>query len=259
MTHSPFIIAIANEKGGVAKTTTALSLGGGLVEAGKTVLLIDLDAQSDLTVALGVIPSAETNSVHDLFLNGKDIHSLIIETGIPNLLLLPANTDLLQLEKSLNALPDGDNRLRDHLIKSTMEYDFVLIDCPPHLGSLTMNALTAADLIIMPTQAEYFSIYALRGMMKIVKELREKVNPNLTYRLLITQFDGRNKIHHMMSEHLKRVFGTGVLSSYIEMDTKLRESQIAGMPIIFHSPKCRSAMQYRALSQEILDYAQEKA
>jgi chromosome partitioning protein len=259
VTHSPFIITIANEKGGVAKTTTALSLGGGLVEAGKTVLLIDLDAQSDLTVALGVNPNAQMNNVHDLLLDGKDIQSLTIETGIPKLFLLPANIDLLDLEKSLNTLPNGENRLREHLHKSNLIYDFVLIDCPPHLSSLTMNALTAADLIIMPTQAEYFSIYALRGMMKIVKELREKVNPNLTYKLLITQFDGRNKIHRTMSEHLQKVFGSGVLSSYIEMDTKLRESQIAGMPIIFHSPKCRSAMQYRALSQEILDYAQEKA
>jgi chromosome partitioning protein len=259
VTHRPFIIAIANEKGGVAKTTTALSLGGGLVEAGKTVLLIDLDVQGDLTVALGINPTAETKSVNELFLDGKDVQSLSLETGIPKLLLLPANSDLLELEKSLNAMPDGDNRLREFLLKSNMQCDFVLIDCPPHLGSLTMNALTAADLIIMPTQAEYFSIYALRGMMKIVKDLREKVNPNLTYRLLITQFDGRNKIHRTMSEHLKKVFGAGVLSSQIEIDTKLRESQIAGMPIIFHSPKCRSAMQYRALSQEILNYAQEKA
>jgi chromosome partitioning protein len=259
VTHNPFIIAIANEKGGVAKTTTALSLGGGLVEAGKTVLLIDLDVQGDLTVALGISPTDETKSVHDLFMDGKDIQSLSIETGIPKLFLLPANSDLFELEKTLNSTSDGDTRLREYLSKSNMSCDFVLIDCPPHLGSLTMNALTAADLIIMPTQAEYFSIYALRGMMKIIKELREKVNPNLTYRLLITQFDGRNKIHRTMSEHLQKVFGAGVLTSHIEIDTKLRESQIAGMPIIFHSPKCRSAMQYRALSQEILNYAQEKA
>jgi chromosome partitioning protein len=259
VTHSPFIIAIANEKGGVAKTTTALSLGGGLVEAGKSVLLIDLDAQSDLTIALGVNPNIQMNSIHDLFMDGKDIQSLTIETGIPKLFLLPANINLLELEKFLNTLPDGESRLREQLRISTLKYDFILLDCPPHLGSLTMNALTAANLIIMPTQAEYFSIYALRSMMKIVKELREKVNPNLTYRLLITQFDGRSRIHRTMSEHLQKVFGSGVLSSRIEMDTKLRESQIAGMPIIFHSPKCRSAMQYRALSQEILDYAQEKA
>lgn len=258
MTLRPFIITIANEKGGVAKTTTAVSLGGALVEAGKTVLLIDLDTQCDLTVALGINPVAELNSIHGVFFDGKDINSLTIETGIPRLFLLPANSDLLELEKTLITLHDEGKTLREQLHSETQKYDFIVLDCPPHLGPLTMNALIAADLIIMPTQAEYFSIYALRSMMKIVKELREKVNPNLTYRLLITEFDGRNRIHRMMSEHLQRVFGSGVLTSQIEIDTKLRESQIAGIPIVFHSPDCRSAMQYRSLSQEILNYAQEK-
>ena len=259
VSKKPFIIVIANEKGGVAKTTTTLSLGGGLVEMQKSVLLIDLDPQADLTIALGINPDKQPNSISPLFLNGNSIQSVSQESGIPNLFILPANMDLLQLEQDLQKLPDHQTRLQTQMDKQSMDYDFILFDCPPHLGIITLNALSIADLIIMPTQAEYFSIYALRTMMKVVKQIREEYNPEITYRLLITQFDGRNRIHNMMKEHLEKVFGFGVLQSTIELDTKLRESQIAGMPIIFHSPKSRSAMQYRALSQEILTYAQEKA
>jgi chromosome partitioning protein len=255
--EKPFIIALANEKGGVAKTTSTLSLGAGLVEAGYKTLLIDLDTQANLTIALGFSPEKVERTLFETISNSVLLGELISETGIPNLDFVPSNAKILDVDAQLSRVTDYQNKLQQVLRNQAKKYDFVLIDCPPHLGALTYSALVAGDLLIMPTQAEYFSIYALRNMMAQIKEIREKYNPNLTYRLLMTQFDGRNKIHRTMSDHLHQVFGLGVFQSIIEMDTKLRESQIAGLPIIFHSPKSRAAMQYRALSQEIITYAKK--
>ncbi len=131
------------------------------------------------------------------------------------------------------------------------------MDCPPFLGAVTLNALTAADLLLVPTQAEFFSIYALRNLMNLVRRIRTQYNPRLTYRLLLTMFDRRNRIHRTMAEQLRASFTSGVMQTTIDTDTKLRESPIAGVPIIQHAPKSRSAQQYRALAQEIIEYVKE--
>jgi chromosome partitioning protein len=147
--------------------------------------------------------------------------------------------------------------LRTALRSASWSYDFILLDCPPFLGATTINALTASDMLVMPTQAEFFSINALRNMMSMVRRVRAQGNPQLTYRLLLTMFDRRNRIHRTLSEQLRTTFGNGVLDTIIETDTRIRESAIAGMPIIFHSPKTRSANQYRALAQEMLAHVKE--
>jgi chromosome partitioning protein len=147
--------------------------------------------------------------------------------------------------------------LRKALEDPELDYEFIIIDCPPFLGSVTMNALTASNLLIMPTQAEFFSVYALRDMMTLIRRVRSQTNPHLTYRLLITMFDRRNRVHRSLAEQLHTTFAAGLLTTIIETDTRLRESPIAGMPIIYHSPKTRSANQYRALAQEIIEYVKE--
>jgi chromosome partitioning protein len=134
----------------------------------------------------------------------------------------------------------------------------ILIDCPPHIGRLTRSALNAANLLIMPTQAEFFSIFALKTMMNLVKEIRKGSNSEITYKLLITMFDKRNRIHRSLSDELRITFGSGVFETVIEIDTKLRESQIAGQSINIISPFSRASLQYRALAQEIENYAKEK-
>jgi len=133
-------------------------------------------------------------------------------------------------------------------------FDFVVIDCPPFLGALTLNALTASNLLIIPTQAEYYSVFALRNMMSLIRQVRNKGNSALRYRLLITLFDKRNGIHRVLGAHLRNTFASGVLDSVIEVDTKLRESSITGLPINYHAVKSRAAMQYRFLAQEIVHY-----
>ena len=133
------------------------------------------------------------------------------------------------------------------------------MDCPPFLGAVTLNAMVSVNMLLIPTQAEFFSIYALRNLMALIRRVRSQYNPGLKYRLLLTMVDRRNKIHRVLSEQLRTTFSQGVMETVIQTDTKLRESPIAGVPIIYHSPKSRGSLQYRALAQEILEYVKETA
>lgn len=247
------VIAIANEKGGVAKTTTALSLGGALVALGYRVLLVDLDPQANLSLAIGCETHPGTKSFINLVMENLPIEKALVKTSIENLVLLPANKEIGFAERVLPTRPDYRNLLRK-IVTADTSYDYVVIDCPPFLGTLTTNALTAANLLIIPTQAEYFSVYALRNMMSLIREVRKRGNPGLRYRLLVTLFDKRNGIHRTLYVHLRNTFVGGVLDSIIEVDTKLRESVIAGVPINYHAENSRAAKQYAYLAQEIINY-----
>jgi chromosome partitioning protein len=155
-------------------------------------------------------------------------------------------------------MPGHANILRDAL-KANLYYDYVLLDCPPSLGAITLNALTAADLLIIPTQAEYFSSHALRDMLSFVRTVREEHNPDLTYRILITMLDLRNRIHRLIQNQLASTFPDALFKTVIQVDTRLRESPVVGLPITYFSTKSRSAEQYRALSQEVAEYAFQPA
>jgi len=250
-----YIISIANEKGGVAKTTTTLSLGGAFVEMGKKVLMMDLDPQSNLTLSLGIEPEQKVNSLINLFLEKKKADQAILQTQIPNLLLFPSNSDIRMAERLLPMQSDYQLIIKNLLEPIRSSYDFIIMDCPPFLGAITLNALIASDLLLLPTQAEYYSVFALKNMMSIVRQVRSQGNPALRYRLLLTMFDKRNGIHRSLAEHLRNTFTTGVLDTVIEIDTRLRESPLTGLPIVYHATKSRGALQYRFLAQEILNYA----
>lgn len=252
-----YYISITNEKGGVAKTTTALSLGAALVETGKQVLLVDLDPQANLTLALGADPLNGHATILNSITDKIPIVQLLRETGIPGLSLIPSNHNLSYIERILPSLPDYEFTLKRSFADFSLHFDYVIFDCPPFLGSMVINALTASQLLIIPTQAEYFSIYALKNMMSLIRQIRAQTNPDLTYRLLLTMYDRRNRIHRTLAEQLRVNFGKGVLDTVIMVDTRLRESSIAGLPIIYHAPKSRSAMQYRELAQEILQYVEK--
>ena len=244
-------ISIANEKGGVAKTTTAVSLGGALAEAGHRVLLVDLDPQANLTLALGIKPKDITQSISNVLLNSEDITKIIMHSPIEDLHLVPANADMSMAERFLPVRQNYDCILRN-AIDNNQNYDYVVIDCPPALGAISLNALTAADLLLIPTQAEYFSAYALKNMMTAIRQVRAQNNPKLIYRVLITMFDRRNRTHRTLKQQLENTFGDfGLLDTVIEIDTKLRESSILGIPITEYTSTTRSAEQYRALAQEL--------
>lgn len=254
------IIAVANEKGGVAKTTTVISLGGALAQAGQEVLLIDLDAQANLSLGLGVDPSRVRRSIADVLLNSGSLLSVSRETSIPGLDLVPANADMGLAERFLPVRQNYElilkNALHNHPAISA--YQFILLDCPPSLGAVTTNALSAANFVIAPTQPEYFSAYGLRSLMATIRRVRGQINPNLAYYILITMMDRRNRIHRTMYEQLLATFGEGLLNTVIEVDTKLRESTVAGIPIGHYYPKSRSAVQYGALAQELVENVEQK-
>ena len=255
--QGPSVIAVANEKGGVAKTTTVISLGGAMVELGKEVLLIDLDTQANLTLGLGVTPANVRKSIGDVLLNAASLISVSRETSIPGLDLIPSNLEMGLAERFLPVRKNYEYILKSAL-ESVKVYDFVLLDCPPSLGAVTTNALTAAQIVITPTQPEFFSAYGLRSVMAAIRKVRGQTNPDLIYFVLVTMMDRRNRIHRTLNEQLQATFGEGLLKTVIETDTKLRESTVAGLPITHFHSSSRSAGQYRALAQELIQNVEEK-
>jgi chromosome partitioning protein len=252
-----YIIAVSNEKGGVAKTTTTMSLGAALAENGRKVLLVDLDAQGNLTLAAGLEPKELARTSRDVLLDGELVSNAIVPTRFQNLDVVPANSRMDQAESLLPVRLNYANLLRDALQQGNTGHDYILFDCPPVLGAVTLNALTAAQLLIVPTQAEYFSIYALRDMMALIRRVRSETNPDLSYRILITLLDQRNRTHRTIREQLQQTFGVGLFDTVIEVDTKLRESPIAGTPITQFKPGSRGSLQYKALALELIEYVQQ--
>jgi chromosome partitioning protein len=253
------IIAISNEKGGVAKTTTTLSLGAAIAESGRKVLVVDLDPQANLTLALGVEPGSAVVTSSHILIDSAPLMSARYPTEIENLDLIPSQASIENAEQYLPVRSNytlGLKRALDNC--SPLPYDYVIFDCPPFLGAITTNALSAAELLIIPTQAEYFSAYALRNMMSLIRRIRQESNPDLGYRILITLLDRRNRTHRNIQEQLQSTFGEGLFRTVIELDTKLRESPIAGMPITRYRPATRGSQQYRELAQELMEYVKEK-
>lgn len=251
-----FVIAVANEKGGVAKTTTTLSLGACLAAADQTVLLMDLDPQANLSLSLGCSSGENQASIYAFFQNGSSLGASIISTEFPNLFIAPSNPDLAKIERSKESV--SDRKLSEGIQSCSAEFNFVLIDCPPRLGSLTRNAIASANLLVLPTQAEYFSVNGLRTMMNLIREIRSSSNPGLTYKLLLTMYEKRNKISRSLSDELRNAFGAGLFKTVIEKDPRLPESQALGQTIFELSPSSRSSTQYRHLAQEIETYAKAK-
>jgi chromosome partitioning protein len=247
-------IAISNQKGGVAKTTTCLSLGASLTEMGYLVLLVDLDPQASLTLSMGLRPEDLRRTVEDALLGNTSLVSVSRETSIPGMDILPANQRLLVLDKVLYGGKDFQYRLKRGLETMGQDfYDFVLIDCPSSIGTLTLNALTAADMLIVPIQCEYYAAHALRPYLKLVHTLREQTNPGLAYRVLVTMYDQRNKICRLIFDQMQLGLNRVLLHTIIEVDNKLRESPAYGQPITRYASKTRGAEQYRALAKELLN------
>ena len=254
-----YIIAVSNEKGGVAKTTTTLSLGGALAEAGNKVLVMDLDPQANLTLALGIEPGSAAVTSSHILIESAPLMSARLATEINNLDLIPSHASIESAEQFLPVRTHYTSGLKRAIdAASPLPYDYVIFDCPPFLGAITTNALSAADLLIIPTQAEYFSAYALRNMMGIIRRVRQESNPNLGYRIIITLLDRRNRTHRNIQEQLQNTFGEGLFKTVIEIDTKLRESPIAGLPITRYRPGARGSQQYREMAQELIEYVKEK-
>lgn len=251
-----YIIAIANEKGGVGKTTTALSLAAVLAEMDQQVLIVDLDPQANLTLSFGLKPYQLERSVADILLGNESFSTIITQSKINNLDLAPANEDMRLVEQFLRIRENFDLLLRTAL-EETTDYDIILLDCPPAVGSITQSALTAAHLHILPTQCEFFSTHALRSSLNMIRMIRERNNPRLRYRILLTMVDPENQIHQSLMTQIRKAFGEAVFNSIIEIDGLLRESPLYAQPITTFAPDSLGANQYRQLAQELLPYVRE--
>jgi len=256
----PYVIAICHQKGGVAKTTTTLALAACLVEKHAETLMVDLDPQANLTASIGIDSSEAPYSIAEALIGKADLATVRLETSLPGLDIIPSNSGMLSISRELYQIADYEYRLRQILSSPAIkDYEFVLLDCPPSIGPLMITALTAADLLLIPTQCEYFSIQALMDMFELVKVVRDKTNPELVYRLLVTMFDKRGNFHARMLAQLREYFNEGILQTIIGFDTKLREAQAAGQPITIHAPQSRGAEQYRQLAEELYDYVSTKS
>ena len=251
-------IAISNQKGGVAKTTTCLSLGACLAERGNSVLLIDLDPQANLTLSMGLKPRNLRRTIGDALLGNSSLVSITRESETFGLDIAPANQELAILDRVLYGRQGYEFHLKSSL--DTMGdgfYNIILIDCPPSFGTLTLNALTAADLLIVPVQCEYYAGHALRQIIELRKLVQAKANPQLTYRVLITMYDRRNRVSQIVLEQIQRGLGEVLFKTIIEVDTKLRESPAFAQPITRYAPGTRGAQQYRALARELVNQVSE--
>ncbi|GAB4345113.1 MAG: hypothetical protein Kow0089_22010 [Desulfobulbaceae bacterium] len=245
-----FVIAVSNQKGGVAKTSTCANLGLSLAELGKKVLLIDFDVQANLTTLLDLSP--DLPSYFDLLNAGmENINRYIHDTAIPNLSLLPSNSRMALLTKHFLHRPNFEFMLRDSLRWLDDRFDFVLVDTPPAIGYCTLNALTAADHVIIPTPCEYLSMHGIHKIEEIIRVIRRRARSNIDYSILITMHDPASVASRVIFRKIGEIFGDKVLRTVIELDEKMKESQIMHQPVFLYDRESPSARQYMELAREI--------
>jgi chromosome partitioning protein len=247
------MIAIANQKGGVGKTTTAVNLGAALAGLGQVVLVVDLDPQGNASTGLGIDHSARITTTYNVIMAGAEIREAIQTTEVPGLSAIPSTIDLAGAEIELVSQFSRENRLRKALESIQDEYDFVLLDCPPSLGLLTVNALTAADELIVPIQCEYYALEGLGQLLKNVRLVQQNVNPGLRLSgIVMTMFDARTKLADQVIDEVRAYFGSRVYDTVIPRTVRLSEAPGFGKPISLYDPSSKGAMAYRWLAEEVV-------
>jgi chromosome partitioning protein len=250
------VIAVASQKGGVGKTTTTVSLGSCLAQESRRVLIIDVDPQGNATSALGINGNEQARGTYEVLIDQSDMRDAVMPTALANLDLVPAGQRLSGAEIELVDAESRESRLRDRLADIRNEYDYLFIDSPPSLGLMTVNALTAADSVLIPLQCEYLALEGLTQLIGAIRKVQELLNPSLRIEgVLLTMFDARLNLSQQVAEEARKFFSERVYHSVIPRNVRLSEAPSFGKPIVLYDPHSSGAESYRELAREVLNHA----
>lgn len=252
------IIAVANRKGGVGKTTTAINIATAMSAVGKKVLVLDLDPQGNATTSMGIDKKNCAYSSYDVLINGTDAQKAIIGCEIPNFFILPSNPGLAGAELELIDVPQREFVLKRALVSLALDFDYILIDCPPSLNLITLNALVCADSVIVPLQCEFLALEGLTDLIKNINQIKKNFNPQLKVQgIVLTMFDRRNNLSFMVEKDVRRYFGDLVYQTVIPRSVRISEAPSHGKPILLYDFKSNGAQAYISLAKEVLKREKE--
>lgn len=250
---TPRTLAIANQKGGVGKTTTAINLGTALAAIGERVLVVDLDPQGNASTGLGLPRADRRRSTYEVLAGDAILSDIAVETSVPRLWLAPATQDLLGIDLELAEIPGRAQRLRRAIEASDGPWSYVLIDCPPALNLLTLNAMAAAHAVLVPLQCEFFALEGLSQLISTVDRVRGSLNPELSIQgIVLTMFDGRNKLSMQVMEDVRRHMGDIVYDTVIPRNVRVSEAPSHGKPVLLYDLRCSGSQAYLRLASEII-------
>jgi chromosome partitioning protein len=249
----PMIVSIANNKGGTGKTTTAVNLATALAQSGRRVLLVDLDPQGSATVSFGFDKSKLLYTVYDVFAQSRNIESVALDTKVENLAVVPSNLDLAGAEVELSSVRGREYVLKEALSGAARKYDVILLDCPPNIGILTVNAIVACDLLMVPLQAEYYSMDGFPTLLKFIRMVKSRAKTDFDFIVLLTMYDGRMGLSKRIQRELREKFGDHVLKNVIPRSIRMAEAPSNGTPGIIYSPKNKASQEYAKLGKDLME------